>query len=560
MHSDRRWLKQYPAQVAPSYEYPQHNIAQFLVQTAQKYPNKDALYFMGKKMNYAQVLDASYRFAHVLQNLGVNKGDRVALMLPNCPQAVISYYGALLIGAVVVQTNPMYTERELEFQLMDSGAETIVTLDMFHRRVLNVQSKTSIKQVIVTSIKDYLPFPINMLYPIKAKKEGADLSVTYTSTVISFKKALTSASNQPLFVKIDAENDLALLQYTGGTTGLSKGVMLTHNNVNSNTTQIIKWVYKLKEGEEVFIGVLPIFHVFGMTVFMNQAVMLAGLMVLIPKFDADAILKAISKLKGTVFPGAPTMYIGLINNPRIKEYDLSSIRVCVSGAAALPHEVQEKFEAITGGKLIEGYGLTETSPVTHVNPIWAERRNGTIGLPLPDTNAKIVDSETGEVMPIGQIGELVVKGPQVMKGYWNRAEETASTLRDGWLYTGDMGTMDEDGYFTIVDRKKDMIIAGGFNIYPREIEEVLYQHPDIKEVVIAGIPDAYRGETVKAFIVLREGVNVTDQELDKWCRERLAAFKVPRSYEFRDTLPKTLVGKVLRRKLLEEELQKQHIS
>lgn len=560
MHSERRWLKQYPAQVAPSYEYPKNNIAHFLVQTANKYPNKDALYFMGKRMNFSQLLDASYRFAHVLQNLGVQKGDRVAIMLPNCPQAVISYYGVLLIGAVVVQTNPMYTERELEYQLMDSGAETIVTLDMFHRRVLNVQNKTKIKQLIITSIKDYLPFPINLLYPIKAKKEGADLTVTYSSTVISFKKALTEASDQPLFVRIDAENDIALLQYTGGTTGLSKGVMLTHQNIISNMIQNCKWVYKAKEAEEVFIGVLPIFHVFGMTVFMNQAVMMAGLMVLIPKFDAEAILKAISKLKGTIFPGAPTMYIGLINNPRIKEYDLSSVRVCVSGASALPQEVQERFEELTGGKLIEGYGLTETSPVTHVNPIWDGCRNGTIGLPLPDTDAKIVNSETGEEMPVGQIGELVIKGPQVMKGYWNRPEETAQSLRDGWFYTGDMATMDEDGFFTIVDRKKDMIIAGGFNIYPREVEEILYQHPAVKEVVVAGIPDPYRGETVKAFIVLRADVSVTDKELDAWCRERLAAFKVPRSYEFRDSLPKTLVGKVLRRKLLEEELQKQQIS
>jgi len=560
MHTERRWLKHYPAQVASSYEYPNDNMAHYLVQSARKYPNKDAIYFMGKTMTYAQLLDASYRFAHVLQGLGVNKGDRVALMLPNCPQAVISYYGALHIGAVVVQTNPMYTERELEYQLMDSGAETIVTLDQLHHKILKVQSKTRIKHLLVTSIKDYLPFPINLLYPIKAKKEGSDLSVTFNSSVISYKKALHTASNQPLFVKVDAKNDLALLQYTGGTTGLSKGVMLTHHNMNANTIQIVKWVYKLKEAEEVFIGVLPTFHVFGMTVFMNQAIMTAGLMVLIPKFDAEAILKAISKQKGTLFPGAPTMYIGLINHPRIKEFDLSSIKACVSGAAALPLEVQEKFEQLTGGKLIEGYGLTECSPVTHVNPIWEERRNGTIGIPLPDTDAKVVDSDTGEEMPVGQIGELVIRGPQVMIGYWNRADETAKTLRDGWLYTGDMATMDEDGYFTIVDRKKDMIIAGGFNIYPREVEEVLYQHPAVKEVVIAGIPDAYRGETVKAYIVLREGAAVTDKELNAWCRERLAAFKVPRSYEFRDSLPKTLVGKVLRRKLLEEELQKSKSS
>lgn len=557
MQTEMPWLKHYPAEVSPTYEYPKHNVAQFMIDSARKYPKHDAIYFMGKRMNYEQVLDHCYRFAHVLQGLGISKGDRVALMLPNCPLAVIGYYGALLIGAVVVQTNPMYTEREIEYQMIDSGAKVMVTLDLFHKRVLNVQNRTKITHLLVASVKDYLPFPLNFLYPIKAKKEGADLSVIYSETVISVKDAMKKASNQPISVEIDGENELALLQYTGGTTGLSKGVMLTHANLNANTVQATRWAYKIREAEEVFIGALPIFHVFGMTVLMNQAVMMAGMMVLIPKFDADAVLKAITKLKGTIFPGAPTMYIALINHPRIKEYDLSSIRICVSGAAGLPLEVQEKFISLTGGRLIEGYGLTEASPVSHANPIWEGTRNGTIGVPLPDTLAKVVDSETGEELPIGEIGELAVKGPQVMKGYWNREEETRQALRDGWLFTGDMATMDEDGYFKIVDRKKDLIIAGGFNIYPREIEEVLYLHPDIKEAVVAGVPDAYRGETVKAYIVLREGAQVTEQALNEWCRERLASFKVPRKYEFRDALPKTMVGKVLRRKLLEEELAKE---
>jgi len=559
MNPEKRWLQHYPVEVAPTYEYPKHNNAYFLVQTAQKYPNRDAIEFMGKRMTYGQLLESSYRFAHVLREIGVAKGDRVALMMPNCPQAVIAFYGGLLAGAIIVNTNPMYTERELEHQLADAGAKVMVTLDLLHKKALPLIGKTSLTRMLVGSIKDYLPFPISMLYPLKAKKDGADLSVQYGPNVLSLKKLMAKAPTTPIMEEVDAENDVALLQYTGGTTGLSKGVMLTHFNLVANTIQVVKWMYFVQEAKEVFIGALPTFHVFGMTAFMNKAVATAGLMVLIPRFDATAVLKSIHKLRGSLFPGAPTMYIGLINHPRIKEFDLSSIKVCVSGSAAMPLEVQERFEQITGGRLTEGYGLTEASPVTHANPVLGIRKTGTIGLPLPDTEAKVVDSATGEEMPIGEIGELIVRGPQVMKGYWNREEETRNTLRDGWLYTGDMATMDEDGFFTIVDRKKDMIIAGGFNIYPREIEEVLYQHPKVKEAVAVGIPDAYRGETVKAFVVKREGESLTDQELDAWCRERLAAFKVPRYYEFRETLPKTMVGKVLRRKLLEEEEQKRQV-
>jgi len=557
MNAEKRWHRQYPIEVAPTYEYPKHNIAYFLIQTAIKYPTRDAIEFMGKHITYGKLLEDCYRFAHLLQSFGIAKGDRVALMLPNCPQAIIAFYGSLLAGAVVVQTNPMYTEREIEHQLSDAGAKLIITLDLLHRKVLGIRNRTQIKHVLVTSIKDYLPFPINLLYPIKAKKDGGDLSVDYSESVLSYKKEMARVSNAPIHAEVDAEHDIALLQYTGGTTGLSKGVMLTHYNVTSNTVQITKWMYKIGDGEqqEVYIGALPTFHVFGMTAFMNKAVAMGALMSLIPKFDAEQVLKNIAKLKGTLFPGAPTMYIALLNHPKVKSYDLSSIKVCVSGAAAMPQEVQDRFEELTGGRLTEGYGLTEASPVTHVNPAWDNRKVGTIGVPLPDTDAKVVD-ENGEEVPVGEIGELIIRGPQVMKGYWNREEETRNTLKDGWLYTGDMAKMDEEGYFQIVDRKKDLIIAGGFNIYPREIEEVLYQHEDIKEAVVAGVPDAYRGETVKAYIVLREGSNVTDTELNTFCRERLAAFKVPRMYEFRDSLPKTMVGKVLRRKLLEEEQQR----
>ncbi|MBP1937056.1 long-chain-fatty-acid--CoA ligase [Paenibacillus sediminis] len=547
------WLQYYPEEVAPNYEYPNKNLGSFLVDSANKYPNQDALYFMGKTISYERLLDLSYRMANAFKELGIRKGDRVAIMLPNSPQAVIAFYGALLIGAVVVQTNPLYKEREISHQLSDAGAAAIVTLDQFYERVNKVKDQTQLKHMIITSIKDYLPFPKNVLYPIVAKKEGTAVKVVYGDGVHSFTKLIDNASNSPICEEIDAENDLALLQYTGGTTGTPKGVMLSHLNLIANTIQSAKWSYKAVEGKERYLAALPIFHVFGLTVVLNQAIYHAASLILIPKFEVNMILETIRKMRPTMFPGAPTMYIALINNPNITNYDLSSINACISGSAALPVEVQDRFEELTKGRLIEGYGLTEASPVTHANPIWGRRKIGTIGIPFPDTDAKIVDPETGEDVPIGEVGELIVKGPQVMKGYWNRKEETFNELRNGWLFTGDMAMMDEEGYFTIMDRKKDMIIASGYNIYPREIEEVLFEHPAIKEAVVAGVKDPYRGETVKAYIVLRDGEHVTAEELEKWCRERLAAYKIPRLYAFRESLPKTMVGKVLRRQLIEEE-------
>lgn len=555
MDSAKPWLHHYESEVASTYEYPRHNLAYFLVQAAGKNPQLPALYFMGKKIRYGQLMEACYRFANGLRRLGVKKGERVAIMLPNCPQSVIAYYGALLAGAVVVQTNPLYMERELEHQLVDSGAVAIVTLDLLYRRVGAVMPRTNLRHMLVSSLKEYLPFPKNILYPIKAKRDGADLSVPWSDSVQSFQTLLASSSAIPVMEEVNAAEDVALLQYTGGTTGLSKGVMLTHLNLIANTLQTAHWFYRAADGQEIYLAALPFFHVFGMTVLMNQAVVRSGLMVLVPKFEAGEILNLISKLKPTVFPGAPTMYIALINHPDIRKHDLSSINVCISGSAPLPLEVQERFEELTGGRLIEGYGLTEASPVTHANPIWGKRKIGSIGVPFPDTEAKVVNPATGEHADIGEIGELIVKGPQVMKGYWNRPHESEAVLKDGWLNTGDMARMDEEGYFSIVDRKKDIIIAGGFNIYPREIEEVLYEHPAVKEAVVIGIPDPYRGETVKAFVIVRDGEILREEELNTWCRDRLAAFKVPRRYEFRTQLPKTMVGKVLRRRLLEEELQ-----
>ena len=449
----------------------------------------------------------------------------------------------------------MYVPRELEHILNDSGAETIITLDLLYDRVMAVKDKTSIKRIIVTSIRDFLPQHLKLLYPLKfiGKKKP---QIKYGNGVYRFTDLLQTKPEK-IYVDIDPKEDVALFQYTGGTTGISKAAMLTHYNLVANTMQAVHWLTDRQEGGEVLLAVLPFFHVYGMTVGMNFAIYLASTLVLVPRFDVKEIVKLIQKYKVTLFPGAPTIYIAVINFKDVKKYDLSSIKACISGSAPLPVKVKEDFEKLTGAKLVEGYGLSEASPVTHCNPIYGLNKPGSIGIPFPDTDAKIVDIETGEKeLAVGEAGELIVKGPQVMKGYWNMPEETARVLRNGWLYTGDIARMDKDGYFYIVDRKKEMIIASGYNIYPREIEEVLYRHPKIKEAAVVGIPSGYRGETVKAFVVLKEGETATEEEIKEYCRENLARYKVPEFIEFRKELPKSAVGKVLKRVLLEEELKK----
>jgi long-chain acyl-CoA synthetase len=553
------WLKNYPKEIPPTLEYSSEPVQHYLTNAANKYPDKVALHFLGKELTYQQLYEAAQHFAGYLQaNLGIEKGDRVAIMLPNCPQNVISFFGVLFAGGIVVETNPLYTERELEHQLKDSGAKAIITLDILYPKVSKVMPHTELKDIIVTGIKDFLPFPKNLVYPyIQKKQYGIVVKVKHEGNTHLLTEILKQKKNKLKQYSIDIDEDIALLQYTGGTTGVAKGVMLTHKNIIANTTMNQAWVFKAREAQEVILGLLPFFHVYGLTTVMILSIKLAAKLVLLPKFDVLETLKTIEKQRPTIFPGAPTIYIGLLNHPELKKFDLSSINACVSGSAPLPQEVQEKFEAITGGKLVEGYGLSEASPVTHSNFLWGvERVKGSIGVPYPDTDSKIVSIETGEELRAGEIGEIVIKGPQVMKGYWNRPLDTEEVLKDGWLFTGDLGYMDENGYFYIVDRKKDMIIASGYNIYPREIEEVLYEHPDVIEAVAVGIPDPYRGETVKAYIVLKEGSTVTEEEMNEFARKYLAAYKAPKLYEFRKELPKTAVGKILRRKLVDEEMKK----
>ncbi|MWC29995.1 long-chain-fatty-acid--CoA ligase [Paenibacillus sp. MMS18-CY102] len=557
----RPWLRHYPEEVPPSASYPDWSVPDLLLEAARKHGDRPAVHFLGRTITYNRLLEDVRKMAGILRGFGVAKGERVAIMLPNCPQAVIAYYGALLAGAVVVQTNPLYVERELEHQLADSGASVIITVDLLYARLARVRGEhpelgplPDLRKVIITSIKDGLPFPKNILYPLKQRKEGFRPDIPYGKHGIHAYSRLMAAAKPDLasVAGIDAANDLAQLQYTGGTTGLAKGVMLTHRNLVANTMQTSAWFYRATDTRERFLAALPLFHVFGLTVLMNLATLRAGELILLPRFETVQVLQTIREKRPSIFPGAPTMYVALINHPQASKMDLSSIEICVSGSAPLPLEVQEKFESLTGGRLIEGYGLTEASPVTHANPIWGKRKIGTIGLPFPDTDCLVVDPKTGEPVAIGEIGELAIRGPQVMKGYWNRPDETAKVLRDGWLYTGDLATMDEDGFFAIVDRIKDVIIAGGFNIYPREVEEVLYEHPGVQEAAIIGIEDEYRGQTVKAYIIPKQGAELTQAELNHWCRARLASFKVPHLYEFRDSLPKTIIGKVLKRKLHEE--------
>ncbi|MGP7816753.1 long-chain-fatty-acid--CoA ligase [Niallia sp. 01092] len=554
MYREKPWLDLYPPEIPKDVYYRPYTLQQSLIYAAKEYPDHKAIHFMGKEWTFQEVYKKSMTLAGYLQKIGLEKGDRVAVMLPNTPQTVIGFYAILLAGGIVVPTNPLYQEREVHFILKDSGAKMIITLDLLYNRIQQAKKDTELKQIIVTKIQDFLPFPKNILYSIVQKKQQRKNTPIYESHSTHM---LFDILKKP-FIEVkeyqtDFEEDVAILQYTGGTTGFPKGVMLTHRNLIANTAMVRQWLYRMKKGEEIILGIMPLFHVYGMTTLMILSVMEIYKMILIPKFDAAATLKTIQKQKPTIFPGAPTIYIGLLNHPQIEKYDLTSIKSSISGSAPLPVEIIERFEEKTGGKLVEGYGLTETSPVTHANFLWDhEIVKGSIGVPWPGTDAAIFSLETGQKLPPGEIGELGINGPQVMKGYWNNPEETAKVLKNGWLLTGDICYMDEKGYFYVVDRKKDLIIASGFNIYPREVEEVLYEHPDVEEAAVVGVGDPYRGETVKAFIVLKKGATLTAEDLNHFMRKRIASFKVPRLYEFRAELPKTAIGKVLRRELKEE--------
>lgn len=511
-----------------------------LFNSAEKSPDKVACIFYGTKITYAQLAASVKRVASVLYEWGLRKGDRVAVMLPNCPDFVIAYYAILSIGGIVVNTNPMYVEREIQHQVNDSGARMMVTLTDLYPRVKNIRESTPLEKVLLTAFT--------------ARPESMPDDAVWFPDLYAGDRAPAPV------VEVDPLEDLAVLQYTGGTTGVPKAAMLTHKNLYSNSIQVAH-SFLTDDKKQLILSILPFFHVYGMTCCMNLAMAEGTTMILLPRFAPAEVAKVISELKPTYFPAVPTMLVALLNDPAFKDYkDFTNVLLYSSGAGPLPIEVFTKMtDKLQGAEsvLVEGYGLSEASPVTHCNPIFAQIKAGSIGLPYNATDAAIADIETGaRILPPGEVGELIIKGPQVMKGYWNRPEETEKTLRNGWLYTGDMAKMDEQGYFYIVDRKKDMIIAGGYNIYPREVEEVLFENPKVQEALVAGVPHEYRGETVKAYVVLKDGQSATEEEMISYCKERLAPYKVPKMVEFRTELPKTAVGKLLRRKLVEEEKKK----
>jgi long-chain acyl-CoA synthetase len=551
---ERLWYKSYAKGIPPQLEYERTPMTQALARTARELPDKTALIFVDSKITYRQLNDMANRFANALIDMGVKPGDRVAMLMPNMPQLVAAVYGAWRAGAVVVMNNPLYTDVELEYQFNNSGSTFLAAIDLICPRMIALRPKTKIKNLVVAHIRDHLKFPKKQLLPIVAKDKHR--KIPPTPNVHEWMDILKKYPATDPKIPIDFDG-LACLQYTGGTTGVSKGVMLTHANLSKNVQQIVAWFPGFNKGEISQLGVLPIFHSFGLTCCMNLCVWMGWTDVLIPRPEPQAILEAIHKYKINFFPAVPTMYVGVLNHPEASKFNLTSIKGCFSGAAPLPVEVIRDFEAKTGSQICEGYGLSETSPVVTTNPYGGKTKVGSIGLPVSDTDIKIVDLVDGtKELPVGEAGELLIKGPQVTNGYYQMPEETANTLKDGWLYTGDIGKMDEEGYFYIVDRKKDMVIAGGYNIYPREIDEVLFEHPKILEACAVGIPDPYRGETIKAFVVLRPGETLTGEEVIKYCAEKLAKYKVPKTVEFMTSLPKSGVGKILRKELRAMEMAK----
>ena len=611
-HSQMPWLQYYDNDVPEQVPQPKQPLQDLLSNAARAFPHRPALIFFGQKISYRELDRLSNRFAHVLQAKGIKKGDRIALVLPNIPQYFIAFYGALKTGATIILGSPLSNEEEIAYQLEHSGAQILVTLNSYRSKIQRICSGTAISTVIYTDVREYLPVRqrvmiASMLEGAAAEAESArprrgrlivptaDLSAPdnenpqpvssqngsgelierelkgtthrHTMREEQFQQLLRRQSSSPVLLPSESlpeSQDLALIQYTSGTTDTPKGVMLSHSNLMVNVSQIRHWMPDARHGREIVLCVLPLSHIYGLTDCMNLPIAIAGSIVLLPTTRTREILAAIKQHHPTIFPGIPALYLAIANSRRVRSYGIASIRTCISGSAPLPIEVQEAFEKLTRGRLVEGYGLTEASPVTHCNPLKGERRVGSIGIPLPGTEARIVDVRTGEALPQGEVGELVIRGPQIMQGYWNMPEETQQALAEGWLRTGDLARMDEDGFFTIVDRKKDLILAGAYNVYPRDVEEVLYEHPKVLEAAVVSSPvlttaTDKQEETVatispiiKAVVVLKRGEKATAAELLAFCRERLDAYKVPRQIEFRSELPKNFVGKVLRRLLVEE--------
>jgi len=551
---EKFWHKSYPPDVNRSIDYEKVTIPEALTRSAKKFPKKVALNFMGKKISFQEFDELVNRFAKALIDLGVKEGDKVALILPNIPQAFIANLAIMRIGAVAAQNNPLYTERELEHQFNNSDAKIAVTLTLLLPRILTVMPKTKIEKVIVCHIQSFLPFPKKQLFPIVKKEMCKEIEPT--DNILIFKDLISKYSDKPIENK-SKWDELAAIIYTGGTTGASKGVMLSHKNNSVSVQQFDEWFTGMKSGEESMVGTYPLFHSAGFSTSMNLMIWKAWENLIMIRPEPKAIIELLKKHKPRFLPGIPTIFVGLLSNPEFRKLDLSYIRAFISGGAPLPEDIIRELRDLTGATILEIYGSTETAPLIAANPFDGKIKPRTVGLPAPDTDIKIVDPATGKKeCKIGEAGEILVKGPQVMMGYCKNEEETKKVLKGGWYYTGDIGFFDEDGYLTLVDRKKDLIIASGYNISPVEIDNVLFDHPKILEACVIGVPDKYRGETVKAFIVVKKGEVLTEEEVVNYCKENLAAYKVPKLVEFVDELPKSVVGKILRRKLREMEHDK----
>lgn len=562
---EKPWFKFYPVGIPREAKIPEVRLDELLKQTAQEFPDRVFLRFMGVKFTFRYVDELVDRFATALADLGVKKGSVIAIMLPNCPQFAIAYYGALRAGAIVTTLNPLYTAREVEFQLNDSESEILIVLDVLYASIIrDIKSKTFIKKIIITNIADFLS-PLKRMLG-KFLKKIPQAKVEAAPDIYLLMNLIKKYRPNPPKVDVNVKDDVAVLLYTGGTTGTPKGAMLTHYNMVANAIQCNLWS-GTRTGVEILIGVLPWYHVYGQTVVLNSAAAMGGTVIVYPRFDVEEIMRGIQENKATLFPAVATIYNAINNHPSVKKYSLSSLRAGISGAGPLPLSIQETFEKLTGALICEGYGLTEAAPVTHCNPLNPElRRVGSIGIPLPSTDAGIMHIEKNEFLKPGEEGEIVVSGPQVMKGYWRKPEETRKTLivMNGkiWLRTGDIGKMDEDGFFYVIDRKKELIKYKGWSIYPREVEEVLFSHEAVKDAAVVGIPDPSVGEWIKAYVVLKDEYKgkVTVNDLIEWCKKNLAPYKIPKEIEFRDQLPRTIVGKLLRRLLRDEEIAKRRTT
>lgn len=553
---DRPWLKNYDAGVPHHIEYPQVPFVRVFENAVNKYPETPCTIFKGAKISYREMNELTDRLAAGLSSIGIKKGDRVGIFMPNTPQFVMAFFAVVKLGAIAVATNPLYSAREIEHQVNDAAVEVMIVMSNFYNLIKEVQPKTKIRTVVVTNLKETLPPILGFLFTLTGKEKKGGFSVQLGEGDLWMQDLINrfKAEDRP---KVEvSSNDVALFQYSGGTTGLSKGAIALHSNLVANALQIRHWMVDAEEGNEIVLMAIPLFHVYGLVAGMCFAIQIGASMVMIPNpRDLKDVLENIQKYKATLFPGVPTLYNAINNHPDVLagKYNLESIKACISGSAPLMRETKEKFEGLTGGVVFEGFGMSETPTATHCNPLKGENRTGSIGMPLSDVDARIIslDDEVTVLGP-GEVGELVIKGPQVFKGYHNMPTETANALRDGWLYTGDIARMDEDGYFYIVDRKKELIKPGGYQVWPREVEEVISDHPKVLEVGVAGIPDPYRGETVKAWVVVKPGESLSEEEVKEWCKDRLAKFKVPTHVEFRGELPKTTVGKILRRELVRQ--------